>query len=65
MKNVAIDEEGFANVSVIHSTCGAGSSYAFAPLGTEGEQFECDHCGEVLLKLTVEQGEAVPDACEL
>ena len=65
MTNVALDEEGFANVSVSHSACGASSSYAFALLGTEDAKFECDRCGEVLLKLTVEKGEEVPDASGL
>ena len=63
--NIAIDEDGFANVSVSHSPCGVSSSYAFGPLGTEAEQFECDDCGDLLFEITIEEGDEVPGALEL
>ena len=63
--SVSLDEAGFATVHLTHSSCDNSSSYAFAPLQTGSEDFECSHCGKVLLRLSVEESEEVPDASEL
>lgn len=63
--NITLYENGFANVSVSHSACDASSSYAFGLLGTEAEQFEYDDCGNLLFKITKEDGDEVPSAVEL
>ncbi len=62
--SVSFDEAGFLTVRATHPTCNTSSSYVFAPLQAESEDFECD-CGEVLLRFTAEEGEEVPDAWEL
>ena len=62
--SVAIDEDGFASVSVMHSACGASTEYASGPLDTMGEDIECSACGEMLMRYTGQDGETGTDASQ-
>ena len=63
--SVAIDEDGFASVSLTHSACGVSTEHASSPLDTMDADIECSGCGEMLMRSTGEDGEAATDASQL
>ena len=52
--DVAIDEDGFASISLAHPACGTSMGYASGPLDTMSEDIECSGCGETLMRYTRE-----------
>lgn len=61
---VVIDEDGFANIDVVHPACGTHEAYAFGPLELEDGKLKCDSCEETLLEWVVED-DGIPDATGL
>ena len=62
--HMVIDEDGFANVHVVHPACGTHEAYAFGPLELEDGKLKCRSCEETLMEWTVEDDE-IPDATGL
>ncbi len=54
--DVAVDEDGFASVTVEHPACGSSMGYASGPLDPVSEDVACSNCGETLMRYTGEDG---------
>ena len=63
--SIAIDPDGFVSVRATHPACGASTRYASGPSDVMSEDVECSGCGEMLMRYTGQDGEAVEDASYL